>query len=117
MSLANRYEFALIFDVKDGNPNGDPDGGNQPRTDDETGQGLITDVAIKVAPLGKCATKGCARMSYSSPGPGKTASTIAAMPMAATARIKRSRNSIRWATKGCSVPASSSGELESDIGK
>jgi len=47
MSLANRYEFALIFDVKDGNPNGDPDAGNLPRMDAETGHGLVTDVAIK----------------------------------------------------------------------
>ena len=47
MSLANRYEFALIFDVKDGNPNGDPDAGNMPRMDSETGHGLVTDVALK----------------------------------------------------------------------
>jgi len=47
MSLANRYEFALIFDVKDGNPNGDPDAGNMPRMDAETGHGLVTDVALK----------------------------------------------------------------------
>ncbi|MDR3515844.1 MAG: type I-C CRISPR-associated protein Cas7/Csd2 [Azospirillaceae bacterium] len=45
--IANRYEFVLLFDVKDGNPNGDPDAGNQPRTDPETGEGLVTDVAIK----------------------------------------------------------------------
>ncbi|GAA2708970.1 type I-C CRISPR-associated protein Cas7/Csd2 [Micromonospora olivasterospora] len=42
-----RHDAVLLFDVSDGNPNGDPDAGNQPRTDDETGQGLITDVAIK----------------------------------------------------------------------
>ena len=47
MSLANRSEFALIFDVKDGNPNGDPDAGNMPRMDAETGHGLVTDVALK----------------------------------------------------------------------
>jgi len=47
MSLANRYEFALIFDVKDGNPNGDHDAGNMPRMDAETGHGLMTDVALK----------------------------------------------------------------------
>lgn len=45
--LKNRYDFMLVFDVKDGNPNGDPDAGNQPRVDAETGQGLITDVCIK----------------------------------------------------------------------
>ncbi|MDG4788677.1 type I-C CRISPR-associated protein Cas7/Csd2 [Micromonospora sp. WMMD1102] len=44
---ARRHDAVLLFDVTDGNPNGDPDGGNQPRTDDETGQGLVTDVAIK----------------------------------------------------------------------
>jgi CRISPR-associated protein Csd2 len=47
MSLANRYDFVLLFDVKDGNPNGDPDAGNLPRLDAETGHGLVTDVAIK----------------------------------------------------------------------
>ncbi|CAA7622824.1 type I-C CRISPR-associated protein Cas7/Csd2 [Magnetospirillum sp. UT-4] len=45
--ISNRYDFVLLFDVKDGNPNGDPDAGNQPRIDPETGQGLVTDVAIK----------------------------------------------------------------------
>lgn len=47
MSLNNRYDFALLFDVKDGNPNGDPDAGNLPRLDAETGHGLMTDVALK----------------------------------------------------------------------
>lgn len=47
ISLKNRYDFALIFDVKDGNPNGDPDAGNMPRMDAETGHGLVTDVALK----------------------------------------------------------------------
>ncbi|HEX6075276.1 MAG TPA: type I-C CRISPR-associated protein Cas7/Csd2 [Micromonosporaceae bacterium] len=42
-----RHDAVLLFDVTDGNPNGDPDAGNQPRTDDESGQGLVTDVAIK----------------------------------------------------------------------
>lgn len=47
MSLQNRYEFVYLFDVKDGNPNGDPDAGNLPRVDAETGQGLVTDVCLK----------------------------------------------------------------------
>ena len=47
MSLTNRYDFALLFDVKDGNPNGDPDAGNLPRLDAETGHGLVTDVCLK----------------------------------------------------------------------
>ena len=47
MSLSNRYDFVLLFDVKDGNPNGDPDAGNLPRLDAETGHGLVTDVALK----------------------------------------------------------------------
>jgi CRISPR-associated protein Csd2 len=42
-----RHDIVVFFDVTDGNPNGDPDAGNQPRTDDETGQGLVTDVALK----------------------------------------------------------------------
>ena len=47
MSLSNRYDFVLIFDVKDGNPNGDPDAGNMPRLDAESGHGLVTDVSLK----------------------------------------------------------------------
>lgn len=46
-ALANRYEFALLFDVVNGNPNGDPDAGNMPRFDPETGHGLVTDVCLK----------------------------------------------------------------------
>jgi len=45
--IKNRYEFALFFDVTDGNPNGDPDAGNLPRVDAETGMGLVTDVCLK----------------------------------------------------------------------
>ena len=40
MSLTHRYDFVLLFDVKDGNPNGDPDAGNMPRLDAETGQAV-----------------------------------------------------------------------------
>ncbi|MCL4774453.1 MAG: type I-C CRISPR-associated protein Cas7/Csd2 [Burkholderiaceae bacterium] len=47
MPLDHRYDFVLLFDVKDGNPNGDPDAGNLPRIDAETGDGLVTDVALK----------------------------------------------------------------------
>lgn len=47
MPLANRYDFVLVFDVKDGNPNGDPDAGNLPRLDAESGHGLVTDVSLK----------------------------------------------------------------------
>ena len=43
----NRYDFVYMFDVKDGNPNGDPDAGNLPRVDPETGHGLVTDVCLK----------------------------------------------------------------------
>jgi CRISPR-associated protein Csd2 len=47
MTIQNRYDFVLFFDVKDGNPNGDPDAGNLPRIDPETGHGLVTDVCLK----------------------------------------------------------------------
>lgn len=47
MALNNRYDFVLLLDVKDGNPNGDPDAGNLPRVDAETGRGLVTDVSLK----------------------------------------------------------------------
>ncbi|MEJ1342566.1 MAG: type I-C CRISPR-associated protein Cas7/Csd2 [Candidatus Sedimenticola sp. (ex Thyasira tokunagai)] len=45
--MQNRYDFIYLFDVKDGNPNGDPDAGNLPRVDAETGHGLVTDVCLK----------------------------------------------------------------------
>ena len=46
-ALKNRIDFVYIFDVQDGNPNGDPDAGNLPRVDAETGMGLVTDVCLK----------------------------------------------------------------------
>ena len=45
--IKNRYDITYLFDVTDGNPNGDPDAGNLPRTDPETGQGIVTDVCLK----------------------------------------------------------------------
>ena len=45
--IQNRYEFVLLYDVENGNPNGDPDAGNMPRIDPETGYGLVTDVCLK----------------------------------------------------------------------
>lgn len=45
--IKNRYEFVVFFDVENGNPNGDPDAGNMPRIDPETGCGLVTDVCLK----------------------------------------------------------------------
>ena len=46
-AIKNRYEFVVFFDVENGNPNGDPDAGNMPRIDPETGYGLVTDVCLK----------------------------------------------------------------------
>ena len=46
-AIKNRYEFVILFDVENGNPNGDPDAGNMPRVDPETGCGLVTDVCLK----------------------------------------------------------------------
>lgn len=46
-ALSNRYDFVFLFDVSNGNPNGDPDAGNLPRLDPETNQGLVTDVCLK----------------------------------------------------------------------
>lgn len=46
-AIKNRYEFVILFDVENGNPNGDPDAGNMPRIDPETGHGLVTDVCLK----------------------------------------------------------------------
>jgi CRISPR-associated protein Csd2 len=47
MAISNRYEFVMLFDVENGNPNGDPDAGNTPRIDPETGYGYVTDVCLK----------------------------------------------------------------------
>lgn len=46
-AIEHRYDFVLLFDVRDGNPNGDPDAGNLPRVDVESGNGIVTDVALK----------------------------------------------------------------------
>lgn len=45
--ISNKYDFVILFDVENGNPNGDPDAGNMPRVDPETGLGLVTDVCLK----------------------------------------------------------------------
>ena len=45
--IKHRYDFVLLFDVVNGNPNGDPDAGNSPRIDPETGHGLVSDVCLK----------------------------------------------------------------------
>jgi CRISPR-associated protein Csd2 len=46
-AIQNRYDFVYLFDIKNGNPNGDPDNGNMPRIDNDTQKGLVTDVALK----------------------------------------------------------------------
>ena len=46
-AIENRYEFVMLFDVENGNPNGDPDAGNLPRVDSETAHGIVTDVCLK----------------------------------------------------------------------
>lgn len=46
-NIKNRYDFTILFDVENGNPNGDPDAGNMPRIDPETGHGIVTDVCLK----------------------------------------------------------------------
>ena len=46
-AIKNRYEFVILFDVVNGNPNGDPDAGNMPRIDAETGHGIVSDVCLK----------------------------------------------------------------------
>ena len=45
--LNQKHDFVFLFDVQDGNPNGDPDAGNLPRIDPETGHGIVTDVCLK----------------------------------------------------------------------
>lgn len=46
-AIRNRYDFSILYDVENGNPNGDPESGNMPRTDSETGLGIVTDVCLK----------------------------------------------------------------------
>ena len=73
-----------------------------------TRMGEITLVAISVAPLGRCATKGAASRSYRPDGPGQKASTAKAAAIAMVARMRRSRSSTKCETNGASVPSSSS---------
>lgn len=65
-AIKNRYDFVLLFDVLNGNPNGDPDAGNQPRVDAETGLGLVTDVCLKRK------IRDFVTLSKTEPGDGKT---------------------------------------------
>lgn len=63
-AITNRYEFVYLFDVENGNPNGDPDAGNTPRIDPETGHGLVTDVCLKrkvrnYVEIAKSGAEGC----------------------------------------------------------
>ena len=74
-----------------------------------TRNGEITFVAISVVPFGRFATSGAASRSYKPLGPGHSASRPKHTPTAIAERTKRSRSSIKCETKGCSVPASSSG--------
>jgi CRISPR-associated protein Csd2 len=64
-NVVKRYDFVILFDVKDGNPNGDPDAGNLPRVDAETGHGLITDVCLKRKVRNYVALKGNDQPPYS----------------------------------------------------
>jgi CRISPR/Cas system type I-B associated protein Csh2 (Cas7 group RAMP superfamily) len=62
-AIKNRYEFVILFDVENGNPNGDPDAGNMPRIDAETGYGIVTDVCLKRrSALCRNAERGCGRI-------------------------------------------------------
>lgn len=56
-AIKHRYDFSLFFDVENGNPNGDPDAGNMPRIDPETGLGVVSDVCLKEASV-VCVTRG-----------------------------------------------------------
>ena len=56
-AIKNRYEFVMLFDVENGNPNGDPDAGNMPRVDPETSLGIVTDVCLKSKPRLELAEK------------------------------------------------------------
>lgn len=63
-ALANRYDFVFLFDVQDGNPNGDPDAGNLPRVDPETGHGITTDVCLKRKLRNYVSTKQAGKAGY-----------------------------------------------------
>lgn len=61
--IKNRYEFVVLFDVENGNPNGDPDAGNMPRIDPESGYGIVTDVCLKEkSGLCRDCKRGCGRI-------------------------------------------------------
>ena len=71
-ALLNRYDFVLLFDVSNGNPNGDPDAGNMPRLDPETNHGLVSDVSLKrkVRNFVDLAKNGTAGFNIVTPGDG-----------------------------------------------
>ena len=60
-AIRNRYEFVYLFDVRNGNPNGDPDAGNLPRLDPETSRGLVSDVCRPASPSRAAAMSPAAR--------------------------------------------------------
>lgn len=68
-AIQNRYDFVMLFDVENGNPNGDPDAGNLPRTDPETSLGLVTDVCLEAEDPELCGAgkSRCARLSDPDP--------------------------------------------------
>ena len=70
--IKNRHEFVVLFDVENGNPNGDPDAGNMPRVDPETGYGLVTDVCLKrkIRNYVETAKEECRSLSYLHQGRG-----------------------------------------------
>ena len=64
-AIQNRYEFVILFDVENGNPNGDPDAGNMPRVDPETGYGLVTAIRETSSSLRPPSSAACAIRSRS----------------------------------------------------
>ena len=92
-TLANRYDFVLLFDVANGNPNGDPDAGNMPRLDPETNHGLVSDVCLKrkIRNYVELASDGDAGLRHLRPRRLRSSTSSIARPMSPSARRRESR--------------------------
>ena len=105
--VAKRYDFVLLFDVQDGNPNGDPDAGNLPRIDPQSLQGIVTDVCLKRKLRNAIATLGDGKPGMNSTSKPKTLSTKSESSICSTKghmTLKNSRKMARMRKKRRPTP-------------
>lgn len=109
-AIKNRYDFVILFDVENGNPNGDPDAGNMPRVDPETGFGLVTDVCLKRKPKLRADSQGSGPVlsNYIREGPPSTPADNAAIEaLGIDPDLKKQSKRIRASMKSCAAGCAS----------